>query len=123
MHGLRSTSALLRAPEKAGEVANSDSVPFSGDPRECRGYIALLLAYKGRIHVIVPFIARKNGTLTARRQSYNDVHGWYRARIEQLFACYGIGAWLGTFGVAAPMSCTSQSVFGCILRNFAFAGR
>ena len=43
-------------------------------------------AYKGRIHVIVPFIGRKNGTLTARQQSINDVHGWYRARIEQLFA-------------------------------------
>ena len=43
-------------------------------------------AYKGRIHVIVPFIGRKNGTLTARQQGYNDVHGWYRARIEQLFA-------------------------------------
>ena len=23
---------------------------------------------------------------TARQQRYNDVHGWYRARIEQLFA-------------------------------------
>ena len=43
-------------------------------------------AYKGRIHVIVPLIGRKNGTLTARQQCYNDVHGWYRARIEQLFA-------------------------------------
>ena len=43
-------------------------------------------AYKGRIHVIVPFIGRKNGTLTARQQGYNDVHGWYRARIERLFA-------------------------------------
>ena len=43
-------------------------------------------AYKGRIHVIVPFIGRKNGTLTARQQCYNDVHGWYRAHIEQLFA-------------------------------------
>ena len=39
-------------------------------------------AYKGRIHVIVPFIGRKNGTLIARQQCYNDVHGWYRARIE-----------------------------------------
>ena len=38
------------------------------------------------IHVIVPFIGRKDGTLTARQQCYNDVHGWYRARIEQLFA-------------------------------------
>ena len=36
--------------------------------------------------MIVPFIGRKNGTLTARQQSYNDVHGWYRAHIEQLFA-------------------------------------
>ena len=43
-------------------------------------------AYEGRIHVIVPLIGRKNGTLTARQQCYDDVHGWYRARIEQLFA-------------------------------------
>ena len=43
-------------------------------------------AYKGRIHVIVPFLGRKNGTLTTRQQGYNDVHGWYRARMEQLFA-------------------------------------
>ena len=35
-------------------------------------------AYKGRIHVIVPFIGRKNGTLTARQQCYNDMHRWYR---------------------------------------------
>ena len=31
--------------------------------------------------------------------------------------------WLGTSGVAVPMSCTSQSVFCCILRNFAFTGK
>ena len=31
-------------------------------------------------------IGRKNGTLTACQQSYNDVHGWYRACIDQLFA-------------------------------------
>ena len=37
-------------------------------------------------NVIVPFIRRKNGTLTARQQCYNGVHRWYRARIEQLFA-------------------------------------
>ena len=43
-------------------------------------------AYKGRIHVIVPFIGRNNATLTARQQSYNDVHRWSRARIEELFA-------------------------------------
>ena len=41
--------------------------------------------YKGWIHVIVPFMGRKNGTLPAQQQSYNDVHGWYRARIEHLF--------------------------------------
>ena len=35
--------------------------------------------------VIMPFIGRKNGTLTARQQSYNDVDGWYSARIEHLF--------------------------------------
>ena len=43
-------------------------------------------AYKGRVHVSVLFIGRKNDILSARQQSYNDVHGWYRARIEQLFA-------------------------------------
>ena len=39
--------------------------------------------YKGRIHVSVPFIGRKNGTLTARQQCYNDVHGWFWARMER----------------------------------------
>ena len=34
----------------------------------------------------MPFIGRKNGTLTARQQGHNDVHGWYRLHIEQLFA-------------------------------------
>ena len=43
-------------------------------------------AYKGRVHVTVLFIGRRNDTLSARQQSYNDVHGWYRARIEQLVA-------------------------------------
>ena len=43
-------------------------------------------AHKGRIHVIVPFIGRKNGTLIVRQQSYDHVHGWDMARIEQLFA-------------------------------------
>ena len=45
----------------------------------------------------MPFIGRKNGTLTARQQSYNDVHGWYRARIEQLFA------WLWHWGLVRKM--------------------
>ena len=34
-------------------------------------------AHKGRVHVIVPFIGRKNDTVSARQQSYNDVHGCY----------------------------------------------
>ena len=42
--------------------------------------------YKGRVHVIEPFIGRKNDNLLARQQSCNDVHGWYRAQIEHLFA-------------------------------------
>ena len=28
---------------------------------------------------------KKNGTLTARQLSYNDVHGWYKAHIQHLF--------------------------------------
>ena len=43
-------------------------------------------ASKGRIHVIPPLIGSRIGTLRAGQQSYNDVHGWYRARMEQLFA-------------------------------------
>ena len=39
-----------------------------------------------------------------------------------LLGC-GIGVWLGTSGVVAPMSGTSQSVFWCILHNFAFGGK
>ena len=41
-------------------------------------------AYKGRLHSHVPFIGRK--TLTMRQKTYNDVHGYYRAWVEHLFA-------------------------------------
>ena len=41
-------------------------------------------AYKGRLHVVWPFISRK--TLIECQKEYNDVHGFYRARIEHLFA-------------------------------------
>ena len=41
-------------------------------------------AYKGPLHSHVPFIGRK--TLTMRHKTYNDVHGYYRARVEHLFA-------------------------------------
>ena len=51
----------------------------------------------------------------------------YMGGIAQALSNYlptcGIGAWLGTFGVAALMSCTSQSVFYCIFLNFAFGDR
>ena len=80
-------------------------------------------AYKGRIHVMVPFMGRKNGALIARQQSYNDVHGWYRHALSSSLLACGIGAWLGTCGVAAPISCTGQSILCCILRHFAFAHR
>ena len=39
-----------------------------------------------------------------------------------LLGC-GIEVWLGTYTVAAQMSCTSQSVFCCILHNFASGGK
>ena len=39
-----------------------------------------------------------------------------------LLGC-GIGVWLGTSGVAAPMSCTSQSAFCCISHSFASGGK
>ena len=42
-------------------------------------------AYKGQVHVTVPFMGRKNGTLMARQLLYNDVHGWHRTHIEHLF--------------------------------------
>ena len=41
-------------------------------------------AYKGRLHVVWPFIGRK--MLTERQKEYNNVHGFFRARIEHLFA-------------------------------------
>ena len=41
-------------------------------------------AYKGRLHAAVIYIGRK--TLTDDQQEYNDVHGFYRARVEHLFA-------------------------------------
>ena len=46
--------------------------------------VGSFLGYKGRLHSHVPFIGRK--TLTMRQKTYNDVHGYYRARVEHLFA-------------------------------------
>ena len=41
-------------------------------------------AYKDRLHTVVLYIGRK--TLSEDQQEYNDVHGFYRARVEYLFA-------------------------------------
>ena len=41
-------------------------------------------AYKGCVHVAWPFIGQK--TLTKQQKEYNTVIGFYRARIEHLFA-------------------------------------
>ena len=46
---------------------------------------AMMVFIKAGFMSLEAFIGRKNGTLTARQQCYNDVHGWYRAHIEQLF--------------------------------------
>ena len=37
-------------------------------------------AYKGRLHIAMPFISRTN--LTNQQTEYNDVHGFYRVCIE-----------------------------------------
>ena len=41
-------------------------------------------AYKGGIHTVDPF----NGSwkLADRQEEYNDVHGWYHASVEHIFA-------------------------------------
>ena len=63
----------------------------------------------------MPFIGRKNEVLTTRQQSYNDMHRWCRARIEQLFA------WLRHWGLVRNIwrggpSELHQSI--CILLHF-----
>ena len=41
-------------------------------------------AYKGGFHTAVPCIGRK--TLSDNQQEHNNLHGFYRARVEHLFA-------------------------------------
>ena len=41
-------------------------------------------AYEGRMHSHTPFIGRK--VLTKWQREYNDVHGYYRTRVEHLLA-------------------------------------
>ena len=72
-------------------------------------------AYKGKIHVIVPFIGRKNGTLMCM--------GGIGHTLSICLDTCGIRVWLGTFGVVALMSCTVPCVFCCISRKIAFGGR
>ena len=81
----------LRA-RRACFLAISDPYPYgiAKGRKGARGIIWIMRlapdgAYKGRLHVAWPFIGRK--TLTERQKEYNDVHGFYRARIEHLFAC------------------------------------
>ena len=63
----------------------------------------------------------------AVRQPANNVTmmrmgGTGHASSSRLLDC-GIGVWLGTSGVAAPISCTSQSAFCCISHSFASGGK
>ena len=46
-------------------------------------------ADEGGLHSHVPFIGGK--TLTVRQKTYNDIHAYYRARVEHLFA--GLWSW------------------------------
>ena len=68
-----------------------------------RSLIWSLEVHKGGVHAIAPFVGRKNGTLTAHQQSYNDVcvcdigHGlrgriWRSARLVQA-SCNFLGVW------------------------------
>ena len=57
--------------------------------------------YKGRIHDIVPFIGR-TWNLTALQQSYNDMCGWCRAHIEQLFGILWHWALVGNIWHGGP---------------------
>ena len=56
-------------------------------------------AYLGRLHSHVPFIGRK--TFTVRQKTYNDIHGYYRAQVEHLFA-FGLG-WSCMIFCSGPM--------------------
>ena len=46
-------------------------------------------ADKGRLHSHISFMGRK--TPTVRQKTYDDIHGYYKARVEHLFA--GLWSW------------------------------
>ena len=58
----------------------------------------------------------------ANKVTMMSMGGTGHALSSCLLGC-GIGVWLGTSGVAAPMSCTSQSAFCCISLSFASGGK
>ena len=74
-----------------------------------------------RLHTAVPYIGRK--TLTDDQQEYNDVHGFYRARVEHLFARLWQWRIVRLSGHALQRSCTAMCVFCSTLLSFAFADR
>ena len=80
------------------------------------GFMSLCHSLEERMAVCQPV---KNVTMTC-------TSGIGHTLSSCLLGC-GIGVWLeillGKFGVATLMSCTSQSVFCCILHNFAFRGK
>ena len=75
-------------------------------------------AYKGRLHSHIPFIGCK--TLTIRQKTKNDIHGYFRARVEHLFVLLWSrrvvhDTWLGpmsTFAVFAMCTCAFPEVGG-----------
>ena len=67
-------------------------------------------------YVIVPFIGRKNGILTARQQCCYDGHGWHRACIEQLFAHLWHWGLVRNIWRHSPMSCTLQQLHAVLGR-------
>ena len=77
-------------------------------------------AYKGRMHSHTPFISRK--VLTKREREYTNVHGYYRARVEHLFARLWHwkvirDIWMGS------VTYMPIHAFFCTLPNFSSVGR
>ena len=71
------------------------------------------------MHTAVPYIGWK--TLSDDQQEYNDVHGFYRARVGHLFA------WLWQLsamsGHTLQRSCMAMCVFCSTLLSFAFVDK
>jgi hypothetical protein len=51
-------------------------------------------AYGGRSRLFTPYRKPKNGQLSQAAVRYNTIHGFYRARVEHLFAvCWQFAMW------------------------------